>query len=114
MVNLSDDLNGLAGLNDDGSAPATRVKDADSARTILSECISADSLSSYRRAQIQGIIDGNTPFTDEELRDAGRSDQINVNWGRHMGKKQSNGKTGIAKLLQIFTGSFLVKTKDHF
>lgn len=64
-----------------GSIPESRISDAKSARLILDELIKEDNLASKKRATIQGVIDGNAPYTDEELERTGQEERINVNWG---------------------------------
>ena len=61
--------------------PKTRVEDAGSARDMLFELVNDDQIASYRRSQIQGIIDGNPPYNEQQLREMGQADRINVNWG---------------------------------
>jgi hypothetical protein len=53
---------------------------------MLYELIDDDQIASYRRAQIQGMIDGNPPYNDQQLREAGQADRINVNWGHARAK----------------------------
>lgn len=58
-----------------------RIDSASSARSLLSNLLDSDRLSDERRAEIQGIIDGNPPYKDEDLREAEQEDRVNVNWG---------------------------------
>jgi len=80
---------GLQDLDDDNKPVKTRIEDAGSARSMLYELIDDDQIASYRRAQIQGIIDGNPPYNDQQLREAGQGDRINVNWGHAEAKVES-------------------------
>ena len=80
------------GLNDpepDEAPPKTRIDDASSARSMLYTLVDDDQIASYRRAQIQGIIDGNAPFNEQQLREMGQSDRINVNWGHAEAKVEN-------------------------
>jgi len=72
---------GLTNPNVGEEPPKTRIEDAASARSMLYELIEDDQIASNRRAQIQGIIDGNAPYNDQQLREMGQGDRINVNWG---------------------------------
>ena len=79
-------------LNDPeiGEAPPTeRISDAGSARSMLYELIDDDQVASHRRSQIQGIIDGNAPYNEQQLREVGQADRINVNWGHAESKVES-------------------------
>lgn len=78
--------NALIDPNVGEKPPKTRVQDASSARSMLYTLIEDDQIASYRRAQIQGIIDGNPPYNEQQLRELGQADRINVNWG-HAGAK---------------------------
>jgi hypothetical protein len=80
---------GLDDLNDEGKPPKTRVDSAGSLRSMLYTLIDDDQIASYRRAQIQGIIDGNPPFNDQQLREMGQADRINVNWGHAEAKVEA-------------------------
>lgn len=71
----------IKGLDENLRPPTERIADATSARSLLSSLLSDDQIASERRAKIQGMIDGNPPFSDEQLKKMGRVDSINVNWG---------------------------------
>lgn len=77
---------GLIDPKIDEEPPKTRVQDASSVRAMLYTLIEDDQTASYRRAQIQGIIDGNAPYNEQQLREMGQADRINVNWGHAEGK----------------------------
>jgi len=90
--------------------PRTRVEDAGSARSMLYELINDDQIASYRRSQIQGIIDGNPPYNEQQLREMGQADRINVNWGHAEAKVEA----AVIPYFDILTsvGSYAtVKTK---
>jgi hypothetical protein len=101
------------GLNDPKvgeKPPRTRVEDASSARSMLYELINDDQIASYRRSQIQGIIDGNPPYNEQQLREMGQADRINVNWGHAEAKVEA----AVIPYFDILTsvGSYAtVKTK---
>jgi len=80
---------GLNNLDEDQKPPTTRIESAGAARSMLYELVNDDQIASYRRAQIQGIIDGNPPYSDQQLREMGQADRINVNWGHAEAKIES-------------------------
>lgn len=90
--------------------PKTRVKDASSARSMLYTLIEDDQTASYRRAQIQGIIDGNPPYNEQQLKELGQSDRINVNWG-HAGAKIEAAVIPYFDILTSVPHYMTVKTK---
>ena len=61
--------------------PDQRISSATAARALLLSIQVDDTLASVRRATIQGMIDGNPPYTDQQLMEANQEDAINVNWG---------------------------------
>ena len=80
---------GLDDLTQDGNPPEERMESASDARSMLYTLIDDDQISSYRRAQIQGCIDGNPPYDDQQLKEMGQGDRINVNWGHAEAKVES-------------------------
>lgn len=101
---------GLKDPNVGEKPPRTRVEDAGSARSMLYELINDDQIASYRRSQIQGIIDGNPPYNEQQLREMGQADRINVNWGHAEAKVEA----AVIPYFDILTsvGSYAtVKTK---
>jgi hypothetical protein len=56
---------------------------------MLYTLIDDDQIASYRRSQIQGIIDGNPPYNEQQLREVGQADRINVNWGHAESKVEA-------------------------
>jgi len=80
---------GLKDLEEGGKPPKTRVEDAGSARAMLFTLQEDDQIASHRRSQIQGIIDGNPPFNEQQLRELGQADRINVNWGHAEAKVEA-------------------------
>ena len=80
---------GLIDPDIDEKPPKTRVEDAGSARAMLFTLIDDDQIASYRRSQIQGIIDGNSPYNDIQLREMNQADRINVNWGHAEAKVEN-------------------------
>jgi len=80
---------GLVDPNIGEKPPKTRVQNAGSARSMLYTLQDDDQIASYRRSQIQGIIDGNPPYNDQQLRELGQADRINVNWGHANAKVEA-------------------------
>jgi len=80
---------GLVDPNKGEQPPKTRVQDAGSARSMLYTLIDDDQIASYRRSQIQGIIDGNPPYNEQQLRELGQADRVNVNWGHAESKVEA-------------------------
>jgi len=102
--------NALIDPNVGEAVPKTRVKDASSARSMLYTLIEDDQIASHRRSQIQGIIDGNPPYNEQQLRELGQSDRINVNWG-HAGAKIEAAVIPYFDILTSVPHYMTVKTK---
>lgn len=80
---------GLVDPNKNDPIPKSRIRDAESSRAMLYTLVDDDQIASYRRAQIQGIIDGNPPYNEQQLKETGQGDRINVNWGHASAKIES-------------------------
>jgi hypothetical protein len=63
-------------------APTTRMRDAVSVQSFARRLIDNDAKRSYKRARLNGLIDGQPPYRASKLREQGRADACNVNWGR--------------------------------
>jgi len=78
-------MNGLGYPNletiKDGKVPDTRMRSADAVQAFTRRLIENDSKRSRKRATVNGLVDGNPPYKPSKLRDAGRADACNVNWG---------------------------------
>ena len=64
------------------AAPTTRMKDAMSVQNYFRKLIDNDCKRSYKRARLNGLVDGQPPYKSTKLREQGRADACNVNWGR--------------------------------
>lgn len=73
--------NSLETISQDGVVPETRMKDASSVQDFAKRLIDNDSRRSWKRARVNGLVDGNPPYKASKLREAGRADACNVNWG---------------------------------
>jgi hypothetical protein len=71
----------LETLNDKGTPPRTRIKDAKSAREIYHKLLKADEESARNRAAIDEMFAGAPPYDDAELRATGQAARANVNFG---------------------------------
>lgn len=73
---------GLATLTEpNGSVPETRMKSASEAQAVYKTLWEADQVyRSPKRAKVKGLVDGNPPYRQADLRKAGRSNDCNVNW----------------------------------
>lgn len=71
----------LETLDNIGSAPRTRIKDAQCAREIYHKLLKADEGSARNRSQIDEMFAGAPPYDDAELRATGQAARANVNFG---------------------------------
>ena len=70
----------LQTINENGTAPETRIADAASAREIFQKLISADELRNNTRAKLRGLVDGNPPYNPADLRRNNQAFRTNVNF----------------------------------
>jgi len=71
----------LETITPEGVVPETRMKSARDTQDFVRRLIDNDSKRSWKRSRVNGLVDGNPPYKMSKLRDAGRADACNVNWG---------------------------------
>ncbi len=71
---------GLQTVTDSGSPVPRRVTSPAAARAIYKDFKNQDDTDARRRATIQGMIDGNSPYDNKELEEAGLAGMTNVNF----------------------------------
>lgn len=62
-----------------GKPPESRVRSAIGVRQRITEMREAESTRSWRRAKVQGLLDGNPPYKKAKLRELGRAEDANIN-----------------------------------
>lgn len=60
--------------------PKTRISTASQGKAIYDQLVQADVSRSAKRARVRGIVDGNPPYRQSQLKAEGRDYQCNVNW----------------------------------
>lgn len=66
---------------DTGKAPETRIESASDGQALVSQLVLAGRERSRVNAKIKGQMDGNPPYSDERLRNAGQAYRANINFG---------------------------------
>lgn len=77
QANITSD--GLTTTDAAGNPPASRIANATSARSIITQLSTADAVRAIRRASIKGLIDGNKPYDETELTRLGQGHRSNFN-----------------------------------
>jgi len=70
----------LKTIDDAGNPPESRLTDAVDVVNLVNRLINADEKRAFVRARVKGLFDGNPPYRDGDLRNAGQSYRTNVNW----------------------------------
>lgn len=91
-INTSTNGEYLATLNDDGTPPESRLKDANEARAIWQMLWEHDEARARKRALVRGLVDGNPPYSASALRGAGLADKCNINF--RIGESYKNQAVG--------------------
>lgn len=73
--------NSLKTLDNDGAAPHCRMESASSTQDFVRRMITNDQKRAWKRARVNGLVDGNPPYNAGKLRAAGRADAANFNTG---------------------------------
>jgi len=84
MKEINQNTNGdgmhLATLNPSGTPPETRISNALDAKQIFQNLWTADEGRARKRQLAKGLVDGNPPYRQGDLRAAGMDYKCNVNW----------------------------------
>lgn len=70
----------LATISEKGDVPQERLKDAKSLRDIFARMREDDKVSAYNRALAQGLLDGEPPYDQNELDEAGQPNTTNLDF----------------------------------
>jgi len=71
----------LETISDSGKAPRTRIKDAKSAHAVYTAIRNADDASAIDRQKIQSMLDGEPPYSPQQLKSLGQGYRANLNFG---------------------------------
>lgn len=71
----------LENISESGKAPRTRIKDAKSAHAIYTTIRLADDSSAIDRQKIQAMLDGEPPYSPQQLKSLGQGYRANLNFG---------------------------------
>ncbi len=78
---MSDPNEGLENLEPDGQPPESRMEDPIETSYRIQQLMDGEKHGrSARRALVKGLVDGNPPYRQSDIRKAGRRSQCNVNW----------------------------------
>jgi hypothetical protein len=64
-----------------GKPPETRIKDVASLNAVVKKMIESDQGSAMNRVDVQKMLDGTPPFSDDYLRQTGQDGRCNLNFG---------------------------------
>jgi hypothetical protein len=92
-------------------APTTRMKNAMEVQNFARRLINNDAKRSYKRSRLNGLIDGMPPYKASKLREQGRADAANVNWGR----ARSYMESGAGSFYDLFSEApgFITISTSH-
>lgn len=91
----------LQNIDADGQYPAERIPEASDARQIVATLIQSNRERARLNASVKGMFDGNRPYDQNKLKNAGRSWSTNVNWLEGSAKLS----TAMVSFYDLFSGS---------
>lgn len=95
---------------ENGHVPECRMKDATAVQGFVRRLIEQDGQGrSQKRAQVDGLVDGNAPYQASKLAAAGRREACNVNWGTGRSYLES-GSGAFYDLFSESPGFVLIET----
>lgn len=71
----------LRTISRDGKVPETRMANAAHVQDFVRRMTTNDARRNRKRAMVAGLVGGNPPFRHSKMRDAGRAEDCNSNWG---------------------------------
>lgn len=77
-------------VDEHGEPVKKRIVNAASAHSIFTKMVDNDAQRSKERSKIKGMIDGQRPYSEKELRDKGQAWRSNVNWREAEGLVDGN------------------------
>jgi len=90
--------------------PQCRMQDAVDAQSFSTRLIDNDAAKrSWKRARVNGLVDGNPPYTRTKLLAANRGDACNVNWGTGRAYMEA-GAGALYDLTSEAPGMFAIRT----
>ena len=99
----------LKTISSDGDVPESRLTDPYEVQQFVQRMIIRDSKRSFKRSRLNGLVDGEPPFSRAKLRDMGRSEATNANFGGARAYMES-GTGAIYDLATETPGLFDVQT----
>lgn len=102
---------GLAKPKATGPVPRERLTDPKKLRDIHVRLREDDRINAHNRALCQGLLDGDPPYDEQELADAGQPETTNLNF-QGAEKKLERAKAPYARLFD--TGESLVSLKTNY
>lgn len=94
---------------ENGKVPATRMSSAANVQDFARRLVNNDERRAFKRSRVNGLVDGNPPYRLSKLKEAGRADACNVNWGIARAYMES----GVGAFYDLFSeapGFFCVTT----
>jgi len=70
----------LANISESGAVPKSRLNSAPDVQDMVKQVIRADDMRAKSRAKLKGLVDGNAPYSQAELKRTGQSFRTNCNF----------------------------------
>ncbi len=106
---MNNPTSSLATISNDGKVPYSRITNPYEVQQFVNRLIIRDNKRSYKRARLNGLVDGEPPFSRSKLRDLGRAEATNANFGGARAYMES-GTGAIYDLASEAPGYFDVQT----
>lgn len=94
---------------ENGVVPECRMDSAGSVQDFVRRLTYADDRRAFKRSRVEGLVAGNPPYKLSKLKEAGRADAANVNWGI----ARAYMETGVGAFYDLFSeapGFFCIQT----
>lgn len=101
----------VGNLRSDGTPPPSRIKDPESLHQVYLRLKQADDINARNRSEVDAMFDGQPPYDDNVLREAGMASRCNLNFGEAESLLESS-LAGYVDLVQSVENLISVEVKE--
>jgi hypothetical protein len=114
MVSSSSSVNDalVGNLERDGTPPPSRIKDPESLHQVYNRLKQSDDVNARNRSEVDAMFDGQPPYDDGTLREAGMASRCNLNFGEAEALLEAS-LAGYVDLVQSVENLITVEVKEQ-
>lgn len=102
----------VGNLRSDGKTPTSRIKDPESLHQVYLRLKQSDDINARNRSEVDAMFDGQPPYDDNMLREAGMASRCNLNFGEAEALLEAS-LAGYVDLVQSVENLITVEVKEQ-